>query len=47
MVSNSRGIIAKSSNVGVAKLAEHGKIRLYEEYISLLALVRKCSKPLR
>ncbi|HHV36363.1 MAG TPA: PASTA domain-containing protein [Candidatus Cloacimonetes bacterium] len=31
-----RGIIAKSSNVGVAKLAERtGKIRLYEEYISL------------
>ncbi|MDY0380479.1 MAG: penicillin-binding transpeptidase domain-containing protein [Candidatus Cloacimonadaceae bacterium] len=31
-----RDIIAKSSNVGVAKLAERtGKTRLYEEYISL------------
>lgn len=31
-----REIIAKSSNVGVAKIAERtGKIRLYEEYISL------------
>jgi cell division protein FtsI/penicillin-binding protein 2 len=31
-----RGIIAKSSNVGVAKLAERiGKTRLYEEFISM------------
>jgi cell division protein FtsI/penicillin-binding protein 2 len=31
-----RGIIAKSSNVGVAKIAERvGKTKLYEEYISL------------
>jgi len=33
---NPRGIIAKSSNVGVAKIAERvGKTKLYEEYISL------------
>ncbi|MDI3504020.1 MAG: hypothetical protein PWP64_956 [Candidatus Cloacimonadota bacterium] len=31
-----RGIIVKSSNVGVAKIAERvGKVKLYEEYISL------------
>lgn len=33
---NPRGIIAKSSNVGVAKIAERiGSKRLYEEYISM------------
>ncbi len=33
---NARGIIAKSSNVGVAKIAERiGSTRLYEEFISM------------
>lgn len=33
---NPRGIIAKSSNVGVARIAERiGKTRLYEEFISM------------
>lgn len=33
---NPRGIIAKSSNVGVAKIAERiGKTRLYEEFIAM------------